>query len=122
MSKEELNTPIRNEVLDVIRQALAAHFDVDAIDVSGNEIAIPVLDSAQNEKFALVKVSIPRGTRDGQGGYIEYDAYAAAEEYRLDMEEKKAKKAAVEAKKAAKIAADNAKRAAKQKKSSETSA
>ncbi len=115
MSKEELNTPIRNEVLDVIRQALAAHFDVDAIDVSGNEIAIPVLDSAQNEKFALVKVSIPRGTRDGQGGYIEYDAYAAAEEYRLDMEEKKAKKAAADAKKAAKIAADNAKRAAKQK-------
>ena len=66
-----------------------------------------------NEKYVKISVSVPRGTRDGKGGYEDYDGYAAAEDYKLDCEEKAAKKAASEAKKAAKIKADQAKREAK---------
>ena len=51
------------------------------------------------------KVSIPRGTRNGNG-YDPYDGYAAAEDYKIDLAEKAEKKAAAEAKKAAKIAKD----------------
>ena len=49
--------------------------------VSASELTIPVLDSEGNEKFALIKVSIPRGSRI-DGGYEAYDGYAAAEEWK----------------------------------------
>ena len=47
----------------------------DALRVSASEYAVPCLDEEKNEKFVLIKVSIPRGTRNGKGGYDEYNAY-----------------------------------------------
>ena len=86
--------------------------ETDVLPVSASELAIPCLDEEGNEKFVLIKVSIPRGTRNGNG-YDPYDGYAAAEDYAIDREEKAAKKEAAEAKKQAKIARDEAKRAEK---------
>ena len=62
----------------------------------------------------MIKVSIPRGTRNGEGGYTPYDGYAVAEDYQIDLQEKAQKKADAEAKKQAKIAKDKAKRAEKE--------
>ena len=81
--------------------------------VSASELAIPCVDDEGNEKFVLIKVSIPRGTRNGQGGYDPYDGYAVAEDYAIDCKEKAQKKADAEAKKQKKIAADEKKRAEK---------
>lgn len=92
-TKAALEAGIRNEILEVIREALAEHFETDVLPVSAGELTVPVLDAEQNEKFGLIKVSIPRGTRNGEGGYEPYDGYAAAELYQEDLEKKAEKKA-----------------------------
>lgn len=112
-SKAELETAIRNDLLSAITEMLTAKLETDVLPVSASELAIPVLDAEGNEKFALVKVSIPRGTRNGSG-YDPYDGYAAAEEYKGDLEEKAAKKAASAAKKEQAAKLREQKREAKQ--------
>lgn len=81
MSKASLETEIRNRILTAITDTLSQMYDTDVMPVSASELTIPVLDSEGNEKFALIKVSIPRGSRI-DGGYEAYDGYAAAEEWK----------------------------------------
>lgn len=113
MTNTALNTALRNDVLRAIMEFVSEKYDADTLSVSSSAITFPIVDAEGNGKFAKITVSIPRGTRDGKGGYEEYDGYAAAEDYKLDCEERAARKAASEAKKAAKIKADQAKREAK---------
>lgn len=113
MSKPSLETEIRNRFLADIAAMINEKYDTDALPVSASEITVPCLDSEGNETFALIKVSIPRGTRNGLGGYDPYDGYAAAEDYRLDCEDKLAKKTAREEKNLAKIKKAEEKRAEK---------
>ena len=105
MTKAQLETELRNSCLDVLKKTLDGVYGCDVLPVSANEIALPVTDAENNEKWIVIKVSIPRGTRNGNG-YDPYDGYAAAEDYQIDLEEKAEKKAAAEAKKAAKISKD----------------
>ena len=114
MTKAQLETALRNTYLNLVREMISDKVATDALPVSASELAIPCLDEEGNEKWVLIKVSIPRGTRNGEGGYDPYDGYAVAEDYALDCEEKAQKKADAEAKKQAKIAKDQAKRAEKQ--------
>ena len=113
MTKAQLETKLRNTYLDLIREMISDKVETDALPVSASELAIPCLDEEGNEKFVLIKVSIPRGTRNGAGGYDPYDGYAVAEDYAIDCEEKAQKKADAEAKKQAKIARDQKARAEK---------
>ena len=113
MTKAQLETKLRNTYLDLVREMVSEKIDTDALTVSASELAIPCLDEEGNEKFVLIKVSIPRGTRNGEGGYDPYDGYAIAEDYAQDCVEKAQKKANAEAKKQAKIAKDEQKRAEK---------
>lgn len=101
MGKEASRNEMKNALLSDVQSILSERLDSDVVRVGPSEIAIPSVDKDGNEFFYLVKISIPRGTRNGKGGYTEYDAYAAADEYKFDLEEKAAKKAASEAKKAA---------------------
>lgn len=94
MSKASLETAIRNEYLAFLTTAISEHFDADVLDVSASELTVPVVDAEGNEKFVLIKVSIPRGERIG-GGYLPYDGYAAHEEWELvkaDKADKEAKR------------------------------
>ena len=113
MTKAQLETLLRNKFLSFVSDTISKEMETDVLAVSASELAIPTLDEEGNEKFVLIKVSIPRGTRNGEGGYDPYDGYAAAEDYAIDCEEKAQKKADAEAKKQAKIARDEAKRAEK---------
>lgn len=113
MTKAQLETKLRNQFLTFVTEQVQTNFDTDVLAVSASELAIPCLDEEGNEKFVLIKVSIPRGTRNGQGGYDPYDGYAVAEDYAQDCVEKAQKKADAEAKKQKKIAADEKKRAEK---------
>lgn len=113
MNKAQLETALRNDFLTFIRDMVKEHYETDVLPVSASELAIPCLDAEDNEKFVLIKVSIPRGTRDGKGGYDPYDGYAVAEDYALTIKEKAEQKADAEARKQAKIAKDEAKRAEK---------
>lgn len=93
-SKASLENALRNEILEVITQALSAHFDVDVITVGSGEISLPVTDAEGNEKYPKIKVSIPRGTRNGEGGYTPYDGYEAGQAY-SDEKEAKAQERAI---------------------------
>lgn len=92
MNKASLETEIRNSILTLITDTIKINNDV--LPVSASELAIPVVDSEGNEKFALIKVSIPRGSRNGNGGYDEYDGYAAAEEWKMVLADRADKAAA----------------------------
>lgn len=113
LTKAQLETAIRNRFLGFIANSISEEMEIDALPVSASELAVPCLDDEGNESWALIKVSIPRGTRNGEGGYIPYNGYSANEDYLDDLKEKADKKAAAEAKKQKKIAADEKKRAEK---------
>ena len=88
VSKAALETAIRNDILTAMTAFLSEHYEADVMDVSASELVMPVVDAEGNEKFALIKVSIPRGSRNGDGGYDAYDGYAAHEEWELDKADK----------------------------------
>lgn len=100
-SKASLENLLRSEIIDVITEALENHFDADVIVVGSGEISIPVTDAEGNEKYPKIKVSIPRGTRNGEGGYIPYDGYEAAKEYQEEKESKAQERAVKKAMKEA---------------------
>lgn len=93
-SKAQLENALRNDVLAVITDALATHYETDVWDVSTSELTIPLLDAERNEKYALIQVSIPRGKR-ANGTYEPYDGYAAHQEWEeakaIDAEKKAAR-------------------------------
>lgn len=93
-SKATLENKLRNDCLSVLKETFDKVYGCDVLPVSASEIALPVTDAEGNEKFILVKVSIPRGTRNGMGGYDPYDGYAANEAY-LDEIASKAQERAV---------------------------
>jgi len=100
-SKASLENALRSEVIEVISKALSDHFDADIIVVGSGEISIPVTDAEGNEKYPKIKVSIPRGTRNGEGGYIPYDGYEVAEAYKEEKESKAQERAVKKAMKEA---------------------
>lgn len=113
MSKATLDNGIRNNVLEFLRKTLAAEFESDVLDVSSSEVAMPVVDAEGNEKWAVVKVTIPRGTRSADG-FDEYDGYAAAEDWQLEQADRADKAKKREEKKQRAEAERERKRAAKQ--------
>ena len=113
MTKAQLETKLRSTYLDFVRQMVNEKVETDALTVSASELAIPCLDEEGNEAWVLIKVSIPRGTRNGEGGYNPYNGYAIAEDDAIDLKEKAEKKADAEAKKQAKIERDKKVRAEK---------
>ena len=87
-SKASLENGLRKKFLDMIIEMVSDKVSADALAVSASELTIPCVDEEGNDKFVLIKVSIPRGTRNGEGGYDAYDGYQAAEDYRMEQEAK----------------------------------
>jgi hypothetical protein len=98
-----LNDEVRAQYLERVQSVLSA--DDEVLIVGSNELAIPVVDSEGNEKWVVLTIKVPTGSRDGDA----YDGYAMAEDYQLKL----ANKAAKAAEKERKAAADKAKRAKK---------
>jgi hypothetical protein len=93
-SKATLENKLRTKFLSFVSDTISQEMETDVLPVSASELAIPCLDEEGNEKFVLIKISIPRGTRNGVGGYDPYDGYAANEAY-LDEIASKAQERAV---------------------------
>jgi len=89
MGKQNLDNTIRNEYIKTIIDFFSDTMNVDALRTSASEIAIPVVDAEGTEKFVLIKVSVPRGSRDGKGGYEPYDGYQAADDYKVECADKR---------------------------------
>lgn len=94
MGKENMKKKVRDGILEKIRAFLISEYDTDVEAVKSGEIMMPCMDDDGNEIYAVIKVSIPRGTRNGEGGYIPYDGYKAAEAYKEDEEIKAKEQAA----------------------------
>ena len=61
--------------------------DDEVLRTASNEIDIPVVDSEGNERYIVITVKIPTGSRDGDA----YDGYSMAEDYAMKCAERKAK-------------------------------
>lgn len=105
MSAKILNDKLRERYLSVIGEALGDKGE-EVLRVGSNEFALPCLDEAGNEKFIVVTVKVPTGSRDGDA----YDGYSMAEDYAIKCKNKAEAKVKAEADKAKKIAKDKAKR------------
>lgn len=73
----------------------------EVLRVGSNEIALPVLDEDNNEKWLVLTFKVPTGSREGDV----YDGYAMAEDYAIKCKNKaetEKKKAEAKAKKIAK--------------------
>ena len=92
-NKAALETEIRNNILSFLTKSMSEQFDADVLDISARELVMPVVDAEGNEKYALIKVSIPRGSRDGNGGYNAYNGYAAHDEWEMEKADKADKEA-----------------------------
>ena len=103
-----LGNELREVFAQVIAKAMGEEYDVLRVPLSadstsdGYQLAIPTVDSEQNEKTVLIHISVPKGSRDG----TPYDAYEQNERYKENVAAKKDK----EAKRAEKKARDEAER------------
>lgn len=109
VSTRALNENLKGKYLPMFRDYIANDLDLEALQVGSNELAVPVLDDEGNEKWLVLTLKVPTGSRDGE----EYDGYSLAEEYEIRCREKAEKAKATAEKKAKKIASDTAKRKAK---------
>ena len=106
LTRKQLDDEIKVRFLEGVSEHLE-NCGEEVLRVGSNEIAIPVLDSNDEERWLVLTFKVPTGTRDGDA----YDGYSMKEDYEMKLAEKAAK-AEEKAKKAEK---DKAKRAEKEK-------
>ena len=93
-TQKSLNDELRAMYLERVHACLSTEDEV--LVVGANELAVPVVDTDGNEKWIVLTVKVPTGTRDGDA----YDGYAMAEDYCL-RQKAKTEKAAERARKTA---------------------
>ena len=110
LTRKQLDEEIKVRFLEGVANHLT---DVgeEILRVGSNEIALPVVDNENNERWLVVTFKVPTGSRDGEA----YDGYSMAEDYQMKCAEKVAK---AEAKKV-KAEKDKAKRAKSKEKAEE---
>ena len=102
-TQKSLNDELRAMYLERVHACLSQEDEV--LVVGANELAIPVVDTDGNEKWIVLTVKVPTGSRDGDA----YDGYAMAEDYCLRQKDKAAKAAERERKTAERQAKAKAK-------------
>ena len=96
-SNKVLNDKLRERYLSIVGDALTAK-DEEVLRVGSNELALPCIDEEGNEKFVVVTIKVPTGSREGDA----YDGYSMAEDWEIKCKnkaEKEKKKAEEKAKK-----------------------
>ena len=86
-TQKSLNDELRALWVQRVNDCLSQEDEV--LMVGANELAVPVVDTDGNEKWIVLTVKVPTGSRDGDA----YDGYAMAEDYRMRQEGKAAKAA-----------------------------
>lgn len=92
VSKATLENAVRQSVVDAFKACAETTFDLDMskADTGPGEFMLPLVDAEGNEMFVVVKATVKRGTRNGDGGYTGYDGYAAAEDWAMTLADRKA--------------------------------
>ena len=86
-TQKSLNDELRALWVQRVNDCLSQEDEV--LVVGANELAVPVVDADGNEKWIVLTIKVPTGSRDGDA----YDGYAMAEDYRM-RQAAKAEKAA----------------------------
>ena len=81
-----LNEEIKIRFLEGVSEHLTQCGE-EVLRTGSNEIALPVVDEAGNEKWLVLTFKVPTGSRDGDA----YDGYSMAEDYQMKLAEKEAK-------------------------------
>lgn len=100
-SNSVLDNAIREKYIEIVKTALEACGE-EVLVTGSNKIAMPCLDTEDNEKFIVLTFTVPTGTRGGDA----YNGYHEAEDYAAHLELKAEKAKAAAEKKARKIEAD----------------
>lgn len=101
VSNKIANEQLRNGYLNAISAYLSKEDEV--LQVKSNEIAVPVIDCNDDEKWIVITVKVPTGADKGREPY---DGYAEAEDYQHKLKEKEIKAQKKAEEKAKKIAHD----------------
>lgn len=110
-SNKVLNEQLREGYLNAIVAYLEKEDEV--LRVKSNEIAIPVIDTEDNEKWVVITVKVPTGADKGREPYNGYDE---AEDYAHKLKEKEIKAQKRKTEKEKKIAHDKKMREEKENK------
>ena len=105
VSNKALNDALREKYLELISKTMTEAGE-EVLRVGSNEICFPCVDSAGNDKYIILTVKVPIGSRDGDA----YDGYSMAEDYAMKVREKAEKAEKAKADKEKKIAKDKAMR------------
>ena len=101
-----MRTHQRDEILNKVISFLEKEYDADIRFIGTGEIMMPAVDENGDEFYFKFKASIPRGKRtvddEGNGVYIPYDGYKAAEDYSYVLADRANSKRLAEEKKALK--------------------
>lgn len=114
VSQKVLNEKLREKFLEIVGEILKEK-DEEVLRTGSNEIAVPCLDEEGNEKFVVLTIKVPTGSRDGDA----YDGYAMAEEFEIKQRLKAEKAKETAKKKAKKIERDKKLREQKRKEKGE---
>lgn len=98
VSNKIANEKLRNEYLNYLIE-----FFNETYRIKSNEIAIPVVDCNDEEKWVVLTVKVPTGANKG---LEPFDGYAEAEDYEHKLTEKKIKAQKVAEQKAKKAKRD----------------
>lgn len=104
-TEKVLNEKLRAKYLEKVVDFFKSE-DEEVLITGTNELCFPCVDEGGNDKFIVIKVTVPSGSRDGEA----YDGYSMAQDFELKSKEKAEKAEIAAQKKAAKIAKDKAKR------------
>ena len=102
-TQKSLNDELRALWVQRVNDCLSQEDEV--LVVGANELAVPVVDTDGNEKWIVLTIKVPTGSRDGDA----YDGYAMAEDYQLKLANKAARAAERERKTAERQAKTKAK-------------
>lgn len=114
VSQKVLNEKLREKFLKIVGEILKEK-DEEVLRTGSNEIAVPCLDEEGNEKFVVLTIKVPTGSRDGDA----YDGYAMAQEFEIKQRLKAEKAKETAEKKAKKIERDKKLREQKRKEKGE---
>lgn len=97
MNKATLENGVREQVYELLFNTTKKELNPDARAIGPGEFMIPLVDAERNELYATVKITIPRGKREG-GTYVPYDGEAAADEWDMILHDRAETKRAREEK------------------------
>ena len=116
-AKKILHEEIRAKFMKAVSDYLTESGE-EVLVVGSNEIALPCVDSENNDEFLVITFKVPTGSRDGDA----YDGYSMAEDFAMKEREKAEKAEKAKADKEKKIAKDKAMREQKAKAKAEREA